>query len=65
MAPYSNDVTYCPLTSCKISEITIEWSLRFLGIDGPADRPTNKYGQLLWSPLGKPCVQNEQMLNLY
>ena len=26
--------------------------------DGPTDKPTDKQGRLLWTPTGKPRVQN-------
>ena len=50
---------YGTLTSCKVSEKANERSLRYQR-QGRTDRQTDEQGLLLWTPSGKPRVQNEK-----
>ena len=51
-----------PLTSCEVSEKTNARSLRYLQTDRRIDRQTDGQGRLLWTPTGKPGVQNHTIL---
>ena len=51
---------YWRLTSCKVSDQTNERSL-----DGQTDERTDGQGRLLWTPSGKPGVQNWLCVSRY
>ena len=57
----TDQLTLLYFTSCKVSQKTKEWSLRYLKKDsGITDRNTNRQGGLLWTLLDKLGVKNNK-----
>ena len=56
---------YWPLTSSKVLEKLNERSPRYLKTDGRTNGRTDWQGRLPWTPLGKPRVQNQEIIYHY